>query len=386
MGNLVVVGVDGSSSSLSAVEAAVGEAQRRRAELRVVHAFSWPVRPMYAQLDPSPLNRLVHEAAQHAQSVAPEVEVTEAVVTGDAVAVLEAESRAADLVVVGSRGMGGFIGMLLGSTAVSLAAHGQCPVMVVREEQAGAGPIVLGVDGSPVGEKAVDFAFAEAALRGAEIVAVHAWLPDYAPLGTGPESPERLLAQALAGRTERYPDVRVRHDVVGGETREVLIAASKTAQLVWGLRLHLVCTLHGLPVTFALTGAKADERETLLDLLTVEPQLIDERPGQTLIGDKNYFGREFEQQLAELDIRLLRPARKGEAERAGSQLFKPLRQVIESINETFKGQLDLERHRGRTPAGVAVRVLQRILALTAAIWHNDHTGQPIMRALTAYDH
>ncbi|MGW1552569.1 IS982 family transposase, partial [Streptomyces sp. NPDC002346] len=52
----------------------------------------------------------------------------------------------------------------------------------------------------------------------------------------------------------------------------------------------------------------------------------------------------------------------------------------------FKGQLDLERHRGRTPAGVAVRVLQRILALTAAIWHNDHTGQPIMRALTAYDH
>ncbi|MFJ7198083.1 MULTISPECIES: IS982 family transposase [unclassified Streptomyces] len=115
------------------------------------------------------------------------------------------------------------------------------------------------------------------------------------------------------------------------------------SRFFWDLRLHLVCTLHGLPVAFALTGAKADERETLLDLLAVEPQLIDERPGQTLIGDKNYFGREFEQQLAELDIRLLRPARKGEAERAGSQLFKPLRQVIESINETFKGQLDLER-------------------------------------------
>lgn len=60
----------------------------------------------------------------------------------------------------------------------------------------------------------------------------------------------------------------------------------------------------------------------------------------------------------------LRPARKGEAERAGSQLFKPLRQVIESINETFKGQLDLERHRSRTPGGVTVRVLQRIHALT----------------------
>jgi hypothetical protein len=105
-----------------------------------------------------------------------------------------------------------------------------------------------------------------------------------------------------------------------------------------------------------------------------------------LIGDKNYFGRVFEDQLTDLDIRLLRPARKGESERAGAHLFKPLRQVIESINETFKGQLDLERHHGRTPGGVMVRVLQRILALTAAIWHNDHTGQPVMRSLTAYDH
>ncbi|MEV0533991.1 IS982 family transposase [Kitasatospora sp. NPDC050463] len=154
----------------------------------------------------------------------------------------------------------------------------------------------------------------------------------------------------------------------------------------WGLRLHLVCTIHGLPIAFALTGAKADERETLLDLLAVDPRLTAEHPRQTLIGDKNYFGREFEQRLADLDIRLLRPTRKSEPQRAGSQLFKPLRQVIESVNETFKGQLDLERHRGRTPNGVAVRVLQRILALTTAIWHNDRTGQPTMRALTAYDH
>jgi hypothetical protein len=74
------------------------------------------------------------------------------------------------------------------------------------------------------------------------------------------------------------------------------------------------------------------------------------------------------------------------AGRAGSQLFKPLRQVIESINETFKGQLDLGRHRGRTPDGVIVRVLQRLLALTAAIWHNGHTGRQIKRSLTACDH
>jgi hypothetical protein len=82
----------------------------------------------------------------------------------------------------------------------------------------------------------------------------------------------------------------------------------------------------------------------------------------------------------------MRPARKGEAERPGAHLFKPLRQTIESINQTLKGQLDLVRLGGRTPAGVMVRVLQRILALTAAIWHNDKTGQPVMRSLTAYDH
>ncbi|MFI9780157.1 hypothetical protein ACIHCV_36610 [Streptomyces sp. NPDC051956] len=73
-----------------------------------------------------------------------------------------------------------------------------------------------------------------------------------------------------------------------------------------------------------------------------------------MIGDKNYFGRDFEQQLTKLGIRLLRPTRKGEAERPGSHLFKPLRQVIKSVNETFKGQLDLERDRGRTPGGMAV--------------------------------
>lgn len=154
----------------------------------------------------------------------------------------------------------------------------------------------------------------------------------------------------------------------------------------WGLRLHLVCTLGGLPVLFALTGAKADERETLLGLLDTAPEVTVARPRQTIIGDKNYYGREFEHELAERDLVLLRPARKGEPERAGAHLFKPLRQTVESINQTLKGQLDLERHGGRTPAGVIARVLTRILALTAAIWLNDKTDQPVKRSLIAYDH
>ncbi|MGH3684802.1 MAG: IS982 family transposase, partial [Pseudonocardiaceae bacterium] len=83
---------------------------------------------------------------------------------------------------------------------------------------------------------------------------------------------------------------------------------------------------------------------------------------------------------------LLRPARKGEAPRPGAQFFKPLRQIIKSINNTFKGQLDLEQHGGHTPAGVRVHVVQQVPALTTAIWHNDRTDQPIKRSLLAYDH
>jgi Transposase DDE domain len=154
----------------------------------------------------------------------------------------------------------------------------------------------------------------------------------------------------------------------------------------WGLRLHLVCTLSGLPVLFALAGAKADERETLLGMLEAGRDVVEAHPGQTVIGDKNYFGRAFEADLTERELVLLRPVRKGEARRAGQELLRPLRQVIESVNWTFKGQLDLERHGGRTPEGIIARVLVRILALTAAIWHNDKADQDVKRSLVAYDH
>jgi hypothetical protein len=154
----------------------------------------------------------------------------------------------------------------------------------------------------------------------------------------------------------------------------------------WGLRLHLVCTLSGLPIAFALAGAKAGEQETLPDIFAAEPRLLAERPGQTLIGDKNYFSADFQTQLAQTGAVLLRPARKGEPNPAASPLFKPLRQTIESFNQTLKGQLDLERHGGHTCNGVAIRVLQRILALTAVIWHNVKIGAPIKRSLIAYDH
>ncbi len=114
----------------------------------------------------------------------------------------------------------------------------------------------------------------------------------------------------------------------------------------WGLRLHLLCTLHGLPIAAAVTGAKADERQVLLGMLD-DADLTGQIPGTTLIADKNYYGREFETSLAVAGITLLRPTRKGETTRPGEQFFKPLRQTIESVFDTFKGQLDLEMHGGR---------------------------------------
>jgi hypothetical protein len=87
-----------------------------------------------------------------------------------------------------------------------------------------------------------------------------------------------------------------------------------------------------------------------------------------------------------MGIELLRPSTQSKAERPGSKFFKPLRRTVESIFDTVKGQLDLEQSGGRTTAGAPVRVVQRRLALTAAMWHNDHTGQPVKRSRLAYDH
>lgn len=125
----------------------------------------------------------------------------------------------------------------------------------------------------------------------------------------------------------------------------------------WGLRLHLVTTVHGLPVAFALATAKTDEREALMDLFDLDTGLLTHPDGLILVVDKGYRDAATERQ-----------------------------QGIESVNQTLKGQLDLERHGGRTATGVLVRVAQRILAMTAAIWHNWTTGQPVMRSLIAYDH
>jgi Transposase DDE domain len=154
----------------------------------------------------------------------------------------------------------------------------------------------------------------------------------------------------------------------------------------WGLRLHLICTPAGLPVTWALADPKLDERQVLIAILDHDPDLLTSRHGLLIVADKGYVSAELDTYLAERSVRLLRPSYRNRAPRPGERLLRPIRQLIESVNDTLKGQLDLELHGGRTIDGVTARIAQRILALTAAIWHNRATSQPVTRSLTAYDH
>ena len=189
------------------------------------------------------------------------------------------------------------------------------------------------------------------------------------------------LADSTPVQCGRSRETQRRSDLAGWA--EYGYSASHS-RYFWGLRLHLVTTPSGLPIAYALAGAKADERDTCLEMIAHAGIA---RAGQTLIADNSYRSAAFEAELNAAGISLIRPATKTEPPRPGRQFLRPLRQIIESVNQTLKAQLSLERHRGRTRAGVAVRILQRILALTAAIWHNQTTQQPgPARSLIAYDH
>jgi hypothetical protein len=150
----------------------------------------------------------------------------------------------------------------------------------------------------------------------------------------------------------------------------------------WGLKLYLVCTGDGMPVMWCLADPKIGEREVLAALLDNNHQLL--REGQVLLADKGFSGKPFKKLTESKEIRLLRPDRKDETYRNGN--LGGVRQWIESVNQTLKGQLDLERHGGRTPHGVFTRVAQRLLAMAAGIWHNWQTDVTSKRSLTAFDH
>ena len=146
----------------------------------------------------------------------------------------------------------------------------------------------------------------------------------------------------------------------------------------WGFRLYLLCASDGMPIAFELAAASAPERQVAAEML----RRVD-LAGYTVIADKGFAGEDFEKLMAELHAIFLRPDRKGEQPRFGS--LGSVRQWIESIIDSIKGQLSLERHGAHTMNGLIVRVAGRILALAAGIWHNWNTGHP-GRHLTPYDH
>ena len=151
----------------------------------------------------------------------------------------------------------------------------------------------------------------------------------------------------------------------------------------WGVKLMLLVTADGTVTGFGLADPKlVGEREQTLGMLDQAKN----RPveGTTIVCDKGFAGTAFETTLAGQGLSLVRPARKDEPDPG---IFPNwLRQRVEAIIWTLKGQLHLENHGGRIPAGLWVRVVQRLLALNAAIWHNWTIGAPVKRSLIAYDH
>jgi nucleotide-binding universal stress UspA family protein len=252
----VVVGVDGSEPALHAVRWAADVARRRHVPVRLVHAQEIPVGYAPGFVDWHALHEALAAQGQEwlatarrvVAETAPEVAVDVIGVKAGAVPTLAKESADASLLVLGTRGLGGFTGLVVGSTAVELAMRAHCPVIVVRGTGAdvpppAAGPVVVGVDGTPTSESAIAFAFAEASARRTGLVAVHTWTDlaletalaggaaalDFAPLE---QQAGEVLGERLAGWQEKYPDVPVTRHVSRERASRALLRHAESAQLV----------------------------------------------------------------------------------------------------------------------------------------------------------
>ncbi|RSN60953.1 universal stress protein [Amycolatopsis sp. WAC 04182] len=253
----VVVGIDGSGSARRAGVWAAAEAVKRGKRLRLVHVYTVPQVRMPGVLPSAEAVRSAFEAqgarwlAEACDAVAeryPDLVVETAAREWAPVAALIQESQAASLVVLGSRGLGGFTGLLVGSTAVALAQHGHCPIVVARGKHPEdvppeTGPVVVGTDGSESSEVALAFAFDEASLRGTELIVVRVWneVTDHESarahaLTVDPdtiESAERqALDEQLAPWRAKFPDLRVETVVARGRPVRALLGFGGHAQLL----------------------------------------------------------------------------------------------------------------------------------------------------------
>ncbi|MEV7808098.1 universal stress protein [Microbispora sp. NPDC088329] len=253
---MIVVGVDGSHAGMEAACWAAREAGLRGVPLRIANAIpAWACSSArqgrhagVAAWMRDGAAAVLGAAAERVHAEAPRVPVDTAILAGDPRPALVEAAMDADLLVLGNHGLGGFRGLLLGSVAYGVAGRAPCDVVVVREVPSAPRPeIVVGVDGSPALAKVLDFAFAEAALRGTGLRAVHACSPLEAGVGFAPipddfddEKVEvRMVREALAGRREFYPDVKVVEEIVRGHPVDVVRHASVGAELlVIGSRGH----------------------------------------------------------------------------------------------------------------------------------------------------
>lgn len=155
------------------------------------------------------------------------------------------------------------------------------------------------------------------------------------------------------------------------------------SRFFWGFKLYLLCTPAGMPIIWGLANPKIGEREALTEILAGSRHLV--APGQVIIGDKGFAGTEFERLITEeFGAHLVRPDRRNEKPWFGS--LGKIRQWVESVFDTLKGQLNLEEHGARTLRGLYARIGARLLALATGIWHNWQTATANKRSLIAYDH
>jgi nucleotide-binding universal stress UspA family protein len=253
MNRPVVVGVDGSPTSLTAAEHAARAAVQRSRPLDLVHGYLHPLGygvPLnpYDLGVPAPTaaaQEMLEQLAGELTARHPTLQARVRQVAGGPGATLVEESRRAELVVVGSRGMGGFAGLLLGSVSQQVAQHGHCPVLIVRPAEQPiptTGPVLVGVDGSESAGLAVRFAADEAVRRDTELVLVHVQTPEQGAVApdaaAGATAVERSRsAELLAGTAGRirsdHPVLAVRERPLRADSPEqALIAASAEAALV----------------------------------------------------------------------------------------------------------------------------------------------------------
>ncbi|WP_431931131.1 universal stress protein [Nonomuraea jabiensis] len=244
------MGVDGSQASLVAVEWAAREAAMRGVAVHLVIVI--PALDLPTGAASEEVRRCVHkhalfvleDALQHVRTGGAQVEAHTQIMTGDPRLGLIKASKDAELLVVGSHGTGGFWHQLAGSVALGTPGQATCPVVVARPlPEHPRNEVVVGVDGSSSSEAAMEFAFAEASLRGAELYAVHAWNPMSGGQTTGlvgePDAHRQLLEAAIADFRDRRPAVKLVPRLVRGHPVDVLLRASAEASLlVVGSRGH----------------------------------------------------------------------------------------------------------------------------------------------------